>query len=69
VTGRLASLRSARIINIMKERRRQVRRQRLVRNLFAYLNRRDLFRKGRRKDEAKYHEGADWFEREENRSG
>jgi len=40
----------------------------MVRNLFAYLNRRDLFRKGRRRDETNYHEDADWFEREENRS-
>ena len=53
----------------MPERRKQTRRKRMVRNLFAYLNRRNLFRKGRRKDEAKYHEGSDWFEREENKRG
>ena len=40
----------------------------MVRNLYSYLNRRDLFKKGRRKDEWRYQEGADWFEREERRA-
>jgi len=48
----------------MKERRKLERRKRLVRNLFSYLNRRDLFKKGRRKNETEYQQPADWFERE-----
>jgi len=50
--------------NDMKERRKLDRRKRLVRNLFSYLNRRDLFKKGRRKNEADYEQPKDWFERE-----
>jgi len=53
----------------MTERRQEDRRKKLVRNIFSYLNRRNLFKKGRRRNEPKYHEGADWFEREENRPG
>ena len=51
----------------MQERRRENRREKMVRNLFSYLNRRNLFKKGRRQDEDKYHAGADWFELERNR--
>ena len=52
----------------MEERRVGNRRSRLVRNLFSYLNRRDLFRKGRRRDEEKYQTEGDWFERERKRA-
>lgn len=48
----------------MQERRQKNRRTKMVRNLFSYLNRRDLFRRGRRKDEDKYQSGGDWFDRE-----
>ena len=48
----------------MEERRQGNRRRRLIRNLFSYLNRRNLFKRGRRKDEDKYQAGDDWFERE-----
>ncbi len=51
----------------MAERRRESRRRKLVRNIFSYLNRRDLFKKGRRKDEHRYDEGPDWFDRKENK--
>ena len=37
----------------MKERRKADRRKGMKRNLYAYLNRRDLFKGGRRKDEGK----------------
>ena len=50
-----------------EERRQGDRRRKMVRNLFSYLNRRDLFKKGRRKDEDKYQAGADWFDRERNK--
>ena len=36
------------------KRRQGDRRRKMVRNLFSYLNRRDLFKKGRRKDEDKH---------------
>jgi hypothetical protein len=49
----------------MVERRKESRRRKWVRNIFSYLNRRDLFRKGRRHDEEKYQAGPDWFERED----
>ncbi|MFO7899431.1 MAG: hypothetical protein R6V58_10280 [Planctomycetota bacterium] len=52
----------------MKERRKRNRRKKMVRNIFSYFNRRDLFKKGRRKDEWRYQEGADWFEREQDRA-
>ena len=45
------------------DRRKENRRRGMVRNLFAYFNRRNLFRRGRRKNEDKY-SGPDWFERE-----
>lgn len=48
----------------MQERRRKPRREKRVRNIFAYRNRRDLFKKGRRKDEDKYQLEPDWFEQE-----
>jgi len=48
----------------MKERRKATRREKLVRNLYSYLNRRNLLKKGRRKNEDKYRGGPDWFDRE-----
>jgi len=51
----------------MIERRRNNRRRRMVRNLYAYLNRRILGRKGRRRDEGKYDEVEDWFDLEKKR--
>jgi hypothetical protein len=51
-----------------EERRKHNRRKRMVRNLYAYFNRRDLFRRGRRKDEWRYEE-IDWFDAEEERAG
>ncbi len=51
----------------MKERRKRNRRQKMARNLFSYFNRRDLFRKGRRKDEWRYQQEPDWFEKEDNK--
>jgi hypothetical protein len=51
-----------------EERRQANRRKGLIRNIFSYLNRRDLFKKGRRKDEVRYPEGEDWFDKERNRS-
>ncbi len=45
------------------DRRKGTRRQGMIRNIFAYLNRRNLFRKGRRKNEEEF-DGPDWFERE-----
>ena len=50
-----------------KNRRKESRRLRLVRNIFSYLNRRNLFRKGRRKNEGDYDTEPDWFERERNK--
>jgi len=50
-----------------KNRRKENRRLRLVRNIFSYLNRRNLFRKGRRKNEGHYDTEPDWFERERNK--
>jgi hypothetical protein len=52
----------------MRERRKENRRKKMVRNLYSYINRRDLFRKGRRRNEDEYRTGVDWFEREENKS-
>ena len=52
----------------MQERRKRNRRKRMVRNLFSYLNRRDLFRKGRRKDEEEYPAGPDWVDQEHNKA-
>lgn len=52
----------------MRERRKQNRRQRRVRNIFSYFNRRDLFKKGRRRDEEEYPAGPDWFDQERNRA-
>jgi len=51
------------------DRRGKNRRKKWVRNLFSYLNRRNLFRRGRRKDERKYGEEPDWFDEERKRSG
>ena len=51
------------------DRRKHSRRKKWVRNLFSYLNRRDLFRRGRRKDEGKCGEEPDWFDEERKRSG
>ena len=51
-----------------EDRRTGNRRLRRLRNLFAYFNRRNLFRRGRRKDEKDYEEEPDWFERERNRT-
>ncbi len=48
----------------MDERRQKDRRSKMIRNLFSYLNRRNLFRRGRRKDEDKYRGDGDWFDRE-----
>ena len=53
----------------MEERRQSDRRKKMVRNIFSYLNRRDLFKRGRRKDEEGYRTGPDWFDRKENRAG
>ena len=50
-----------------EEKRKTSRRRGLVRNLFSYLNRRNLFRKGRRENEETYETGPDWFERERKR--
>ena len=50
-----------------RERRRRHRRRRLIRNLFSYFNRRNLFKKGRRKNEGEHHGEPDWFERERNK--
>lgn len=49
----------------MPERRRTSRRHRMVRNIFSYLNRRVLERKGRRENEEDYDQVEDWFEREQ----
>ena len=49
------------------DRRGDNRRLRLLRNIFSYFNRRNLFRRGRRKDEEDYTEEPDWFERERNK--
>ena len=49
-------------------RRKGNRRFRMLRNLFAYFNRRNLFRRGRRKNEERYEEEPDWFERERDRN-
>ena len=51
----------------MEERRQSNRRKKMVRNIFSYLNRRDLFKRGRRNDEQKYQTGPDWFDRKGNR--
>jgi|GEM_PF-5366002 len=53
----------------MEERRRESRRRRLLRNIFSYLNRRNLFKRGRRKDEHRYDSEPDWFDRKENKPG
>ena len=50
-----------------EERRQGDRRRKMVRNLFSYLNRRDLFKKGRRNDEWRYQEHADSFDAEQRR--
>ena len=50
-----------------QQQRKHNRRRRLIRNIFSYLNRRNLFKRGRRKDEEKYQADPDWFEREENK--
>jgi hypothetical protein len=49
------------------DRRKDNRRLRLLRNIFSYFNRRNLFRRGRRKDEEEYDGEPDWFERERNK--
>lgn len=49
------------------DRRKDSRRLRLLRNIFSYFNRRNLFRRGRRKDEDEYETEPDWFERERNK--
>ena len=49
------------------KRKKPTRRKRLVRNLHSYLNRRDLFKPGRRKDDAIFDEGIDWFDLPENK--
>jgi len=49
------------------DRRKESRRHRLLRNIFSYFNRRNLFRKGRRENEDKYETEPDWFERERNK--
>ena len=49
------------------DRRKDNRRLRLLRNIFSYFNRRNLFRRGRRKDEKEYETEPDWFERERKR--
>ena len=51
-----------------EDRRNRGRRGRLIRNIFSYFNRRNLFRKGRRKNEEKYEDQPDWFDREENKN-
>ena len=53
----------------MQDRRHGNRRTRRIRNLFSYLNRRDLFKKGRRRDEDEYQAHPDWFEEERKRGG
>jgi len=47
----------------MVERRRRNRRRRMTRNLYAYLNRRDMTSRGRRYNEGQYDEIEDWFDR------
>jgi hypothetical protein len=51
-----------------EDRRKGNRRKKMVRNLFSYFNRRNLFRRGRRRDEWRY-EQEDWFDAEAERSG
>ena len=53
----------------MEERRKTNRRKKQVRNLHAYLTRRAPATRGRRKDEKKYGEPEDWFDRERRRGG
>ena len=50
---------------MLLDKRRKNRRRRQERNLHSYLNRRDLFRMGRRKNEKAYNQVRDWFQKEE----
>jgi hypothetical protein len=59
---------NARMTEPTDDRRSGNRRKGMIRNIFSYLNRRDLFKKGRRKNEAGYDESEDWFDKEQNRS-
>jgi hypothetical protein len=49
---------------MLLNKRKKNRRRKLERNLFAYRNRRDLLKRGRRKNEEQYDEVEDFFRKE-----